>query len=68
MADHLPIVEDQTPRIGENADHGQQDQRTGSMHGGLLEMGLEREGLKYFAAHPPAAPTQFVDEVGRDRT
>ena len=42
------MVEDQAQGVGQNANQGEQDQGTGLMDGGLLEMGLGGEGLKGF--------------------
>ena len=68
MTQYLTMIKDQAQGVGQNANHGQHDQRTALMDGGVLEMGLGSEGLKHFGIHPPAASSEFVEEAGRDRT
>jgi len=62
MADHLAMIKDQAEGIGEYADHGQHDQGASSMHGGLLEMSLNGEGLERFGIHAPAAAAELEDK------
>ncbi len=68
MADHLTMIKDGAERVGENTNHGQQDQRPGLMDGGLFESGWGGEGLEHFRVHPPAAARKLVDEGRRNGT
>jgi hypothetical protein len=67
VAEHWTMIKDKTQHVGENTNHGQQDQSAGLMDGRVLEMGLGGKGLEHFRIDPPAAAAEFRDEAGRDQ-
>src|SRR5260370_42175263 len=67
MAANLAVVEDQRQRIGKKSDHGEHDQCRGLMNGGMFEVAVVGDGLKYFSIDSPAAATELMNEQRRDR-
>ena len=67
MAANLAVIEDQRQRIGKKSDHGEHHQRGGLMNGGMFEVAVMGDGLKYFRVDSPAAATELMNEQRGDR-
>src|ERR1035441_637931 len=66
MAADLTVVEDHRQRVGKDTDHGQHDEGTVLMGGGLLQVTIRGEGLKGLHVDRPAAASELVDEIRRN--
>ena len=67
MAAQLAVIEDQRQRIGKKSDDGEHEQCRGLMNGGMFEVAVVGDGLKYFRVDSPAAATELMNEQRRDR-
>src|ERR1035438_628570 len=66
MAADLTVVEDHRQRVGMDTDHGQHDEGTVLMGGGLLQVTIRGDGLKGLHVDRPAATHSIVDEIRRN--
>src|ERR1039457_2988102 len=66
MAADLTVVEDHRQRVGKDTDHGQHDEGTVLMGGGLLQVTIRGDGLKGLHVDRPAAASELVDEIRRN--
>src|SRR5665811_495807 len=66
MAADLTVVEDHRQCVGKDADHGQYDEGTVLMGGGLLQVAIRGDGLKGLRVNGPATASELVDEARRN--
>src|SRR6266545_4664482 len=66
MAADLTVVENCGESEGQDTDHGQHDEGTVLMGGGLLQVTIRGDGLKGLSVDRPAAATELMDEVRRN--
>src|ERR1035437_7007304 len=62
MAADLTVVEDHRQCVGKDTDHGQHDESTVLMGGGLLQVTIRGDGLKGLGVDHPATASELVDE------
>src|ERR1035441_3473808 len=62
----LTVVEDHRQRVGKDTDHGQHNEGTVLMGGGLLQVTIRGDGLKGLHVDRPAAASELVDEIRRN--
>ena len=60
MTSDLPMIEDQRKRIGQHPNHDQQHKSIALVDGGVFQMAIDSDGLKYFSINAPSAAGELM--------